>query len=205
MTDRTESKVRQWATKRNGDALEVHDVIELVLAVDDDAVKRSEELSLAVKANHAATEDVKAQVTAVASDLAVHLDEATVRDKSIDELARKYDEHLNVFTPPIVARLIRLEDATNSCPAVVQAAIETEHASRHAEHMATFHKPRREDDDADEDHRAERSNVGATALTLTDITNRRVWVMWGVGLFAAASAASAVIRWGVSALLAHIH
>jgi hypothetical protein len=36
MTDETESKLRAWATKRNGDPLTPKDVVELVLAADDD-------------------------------------------------------------------------------------------------------------------------------------------------------------------------
>lgn len=40
-SDRTESKVREWALKRNGDPVTPHDVIELVLAVDDDSCERS--------------------------------------------------------------------------------------------------------------------------------------------------------------------
>lgn len=41
MSDATESKVRQWAMKRNGAELQPGDIVELVLAVDDDAVART--------------------------------------------------------------------------------------------------------------------------------------------------------------------
>lgn len=44
MTDETESKVRQWALKRNGVPLAVHDVVELCLAIDADANQRHETL-----------------------------------------------------------------------------------------------------------------------------------------------------------------
>lgn len=43
MTDHTESKVRQWAKVRNGDPLTNKDVVELVLAVDDDGTARHRE------------------------------------------------------------------------------------------------------------------------------------------------------------------
>lgn len=43
MSDHTESKVRQWATRRNGDPLTPRDVVELVLAVDDDGNARHQE------------------------------------------------------------------------------------------------------------------------------------------------------------------
>ena len=202
MTDRTERAVQRIALQRNGHGKTIDDVFALVIALADDTDEQHDEAVSEAKAARAAADAAKAQVAEVAAKLDAHLEEAVDRDHAIADLALKYDEHLNVFTPPIVARLIRLEDASNSCPAVVQAAIETEHAARHADHMATFHKPRREDDDPAEDHRSERSGA---ALMVAGVTDRRVWVMWGVGLFVAASAASAVIRWGVSALLAHIH
>ena len=51
MTDQAETKVRQWALKRNGEALTVKDAVELVLAVDGDAVQRHEE-TVAVLLEH---------------------------------------------------------------------------------------------------------------------------------------------------------
>ncbi len=42
-TDKTESQVRKWALRKNGDDLTVRDVIELALAIDDDAVTRHAE------------------------------------------------------------------------------------------------------------------------------------------------------------------
>lgn len=42
-SDHTESKVRQWATRINGDPITNRDVIELVLAVDDDGNDRHNE------------------------------------------------------------------------------------------------------------------------------------------------------------------
>jgi len=65
MTDAAESQVRRWALRKNGEELTVKDAVELVLAVDEDAVERHEE-----------TVDV----------LKVHCTEAVVRDLAIREL-----------------------------------------------------------------------------------------------------------------------
>jgi len=65
MTDNAESKVRQWAVKRNGDPLTVKDAVELVLAVDEDAVARHQETVAVLQA---------------------HCAEAVVRDLAIREL-----------------------------------------------------------------------------------------------------------------------
>ncbi len=43
MTDQTESKVRQWALRTNGDPLTNKDIVELVLAVDADSDARHQE------------------------------------------------------------------------------------------------------------------------------------------------------------------
>lgn len=43
MTDQTESKVRQWALRTNGDPLTNQDIVELVLAVDSDSDARHQE------------------------------------------------------------------------------------------------------------------------------------------------------------------
>lgn len=50
-SDQTESKVRQWALRTNGDIITPKDVVELVLAVDDDAVSRHEE-NVAIMTQH---------------------------------------------------------------------------------------------------------------------------------------------------------
>jgi hypothetical protein len=42
-TDKTESKVRQWALRKDGDTITVQDVVELVFAQDDDANERHRE------------------------------------------------------------------------------------------------------------------------------------------------------------------
>jgi len=46
--DDTERQVRKWVLKRNGDPLLIQDVVELVLAVDDDASARHHEVTNAV-------------------------------------------------------------------------------------------------------------------------------------------------------------
>ena len=40
MTDKAETKVREWALHRNGDPLTPHDAMRLILAVDEDSVAR---------------------------------------------------------------------------------------------------------------------------------------------------------------------
>lgn len=42
--DRTETRVRQWALRNNGDPLTNADVVALILAVDDDANDRNDEV-----------------------------------------------------------------------------------------------------------------------------------------------------------------
>jgi len=65
MTDAAESQVRRWALRKNGEELTVKDAVELVLAVDEDAVERHEETVGVLKA---------------------HCTEAVVRDLAIREL-----------------------------------------------------------------------------------------------------------------------
>ena len=65
MSDKTDTKVRQWAMRCNGNEITVKDAVELVLAVDEDSVVRHEE---------------------TVSVLHMHCDEALVRDKRIHEL-----------------------------------------------------------------------------------------------------------------------
>ena len=65
MTDHAESKLREWALKRNGDPIDNHDVVELIFAMDEDNSARHEEsMSL----------------------LAEHCDEAQIRDRRIADL-----------------------------------------------------------------------------------------------------------------------
>lgn len=64
MTDQAESKVREWAKKRNGDPLTSADVVELVLAVDADGDARHDESIAAITQLHKdlqrhLTEDVR--------------------------------------------------------------------------------------------------------------------------------------------------
>jgi hypothetical protein len=84
VTDQAESKVRQWAMRRNGETLTVKDSVELVLAVDEDAVAR-----------HAETVAVLKQ----------HCTEAVLRDLAIRELQewrRESSEHCQARIEAIV-------------------------------------------------------------------------------------------------------
>lgn len=72
MTDKAESKVREWASKRNGDPVDVHDAIELALAIDDDASARHDQSVDLIRANHEL--------------LITHCEEAEVRDRRIKAL-----------------------------------------------------------------------------------------------------------------------
>ena len=65
MTDHAESKLREWALKRNGDPIDNHDVVELLFAMDEDNSARHQE-SIAL--------------------LVAHCDEAVIRDKRISDL-----------------------------------------------------------------------------------------------------------------------
>lgn len=66
MTDNAESKVREWAQKKNGDPLTVKDVVDLVLAVDADSDERHEE-TLELLAQH--VKDDKARAAVIADEL----------------------------------------------------------------------------------------------------------------------------------------
>ena len=84
MTDKAETKVRQWAMRRNGDPLTVKDAVELVLAVDEDSVKRHEETVAVLKQ---------------------HCTEAVLRDLAICELQewrRESSEHCQARIEAIV-------------------------------------------------------------------------------------------------------
>ena len=72
MTDKTERKVRQWVTRQNGDPVTTRDVIELVLASDDDSVERHDETIR--------------EIATVRQDFLVHCEHATRRDVRITAL-----------------------------------------------------------------------------------------------------------------------
>ena len=65
MTDKGERKVREWALKRNGDAVDNHDIVDLVFALDEDNEER-----------HAETLKL----------LDVHCEEARIRDERLEAL-----------------------------------------------------------------------------------------------------------------------
>lgn len=83
MSDRTDTKVRQWALRSNGDTLTVRDAVELVLAVDEDSIVRHEE---------------------TVSVLTGHCKEAVLRDDRISELERWRES--TSYCPERVKKLI---------------------------------------------------------------------------------------------------
>ena len=76
MTDKGERKVREWALKRNGDAVDNHDIVDLVFALDEDNEDR-----------HAETLKL----------LDLHCEEAAVRDERLEAL-EAWQHHGFVFS-----------------------------------------------------------------------------------------------------------
>lgn len=56
--------------------------------------------------------------------------------------------------------------------------------------VTPLNKPRRDDDPAGENHRADRT---LPTIATTEQTTRRVWVMWGVGLWLATVAGATLV------------
>lgn len=79
VTDSAERKVRQWATKRNGDPLTNQDVMELVFAFDDD--------------NEARHEEVVTQLDTMSDDLDTVNAAGNVREERIETLERWRVQH----------------------------------------------------------------------------------------------------------------
>jgi hypothetical protein len=144
------------------------DQFDLTLAVDHSAYKR-----------HVATKRQVARLTTdvkkINTTLTAHIAEAAVRDLAIQELQA---DKLH-------------------CPAVVRAAIETEHercdishATIHAEHMRTEHAPRRIDDPPESDHTSDRDTQH---VIVDEGTKFKVWVMWGAAAVLTNAAVSAIM------------
>lgn len=82
-------------------------------------------------------------------------------------------------------------DQSANCERRIRELIDAEHAERHGAHMTTDHSPeRRATDPADADFSERRQNDGAR-----ESIARRVWVMWGVGMFLAVLAANALVAY----------
>lgn len=129
MTDNAERKVRQWATKRNGDPLTPEDVVELVFAFADDQEADHRESLVAIDKNRRMLEE--------------HFIEADVRDERIEVLEKwRHDAS---------------EKCLDRVTAIVDEAWEDKHAPKHEEHLRQFHgSPRRSDDGNGEEHFADR-------------------------------------------------
>ena len=128
LTDQTESKVRQWALRNNGEPLTPKDVVELVLAVDDDDVERHHETMALVK-----------------------------------PLQASFEEHC----VEVDKRFLALEGQD---------------------------LPRRSTDVIGSNHHAERSDFEGPLPTAIEHIARRVWVMWGVGIWLTMVASTALIN-----------
>lgn len=94
MTDNAERKVRQWATKRNGDPLTPEDVVELVFAFADDQEADHKESLDAIDKNRQMLEE--------------HFIEADVRDERLDVL-EQFAEESRTTCKDRIERLIREE------------------------------------------------------------------------------------------------
>jgi len=110
MTDRAESKVRQWALRKNGEPLTPKDVVELVFAFDDDAVDRHKENVDALKVTsaeaaiheerievleewrRATSETCVARMTAIAAEMHEPIHEAHMSAFHHDAVLRSGDE-----------------------------------------------------------------------------------------------------------------
>lgn len=98
--DRTESKVREWALKRNGDPVAPHDVIELVLAVDEDSCSRSDRIESKLDKHILSNNEALDKIAA-------HLDDETAELKlSVDKTLQ---EHIAWTAEEPMPRIERLE------------------------------------------------------------------------------------------------
>lgn len=102
-SDRTESKVRQWALRRNGDPLQLTDVVELALAIDEDANMRHDEAVTEVRetrrllTEHCAEADVRDE--RICALEAWRTEQATTCEKRVRELieaehAERHGKHM---------------------------------------------------------------------------------------------------------------
>ena len=80
-------------------------------------------------------------------------------------------------------------DQSSNCEHRIRRIIEGEHAERHSAHMAADHPTgRRATDPPDEDFSEQRGDE-------VESVARKVWVMWGVGMFLAVLAANTIIAY----------
>jgi len=214
-SDETESMVRKWALKRNGDPIDSHDIIELVLAVDTDAVNRTTEIEKQLDAHmDMIRKDLDYHISGVEERLDSHID---TDKKALGRIASHLEsetgriqqtvkttmeEHLQWTEEVPLRRLKNVEDAIEDL-----SCIRDEHRDFHERHLAEEHpvQVRRESDPEESDFSALRTAfIGAAKQAaagdeeLGDI--RRVWrfLRWiailatvaGVGWFITFSANS---------------
>lgn len=108
------------------------------------------------------------RVNVLTKTVETHIAESTVRD----------------------AQILEIQAQQRTCPPIVKAAIEAEHAARHGEHMNVYHKPRRATDDINENHNDERELTTTVAKL-----DRKVWVMWGGLIFVGNLMANGMLVW----------
>jgi len=87
-------------------------------------------------------------------------------------------------------RLDGLESVVSGCP----DRWEEQHARKHEDHMHKFHTPRREGDAAGSDFTEKRDPGG-------EEMKRKVWALWGVGIFIAVTLANVLIQYLMKAVL----
>lgn len=124
-------KVRQWALKRNGDPILTKDIVELVLAVDNDAAARHK---MSVKLH----EENEKRIAATEQLMAACA-------KQVHQVEHSQEELLKVLPS-------RLEAATI---AAVEASKDL-HRNYHDEFVRSWTNKRRDSDAPEEDHREER-------------------------------------------------
>ncbi|MDI9598692.1 MAG: hypothetical protein QM323_04225 [Acidobacteriota bacterium] len=156
MADRTETKVRAWATRRHDEEITPADIVELVLAVDDDG-----------NARHGETMELIARAT------------------------RSLHDHEQ--------RISSLESWRHGALEQAVAEFERGHDAMHAQHMAQHHAAHRDSDPIDSDFSTERRS--AAAVVCDELTQRRVWVLWGVAIFAATVIGNALLTYGIDRFL----
>lgn len=152
--DRTETKVRAWALRRHDAPITPTDIVELVLAVDDDGNARHDETMV--------------QMT---------------------EAARSLRDHER--------RIVSLESWREDALDEAVSQFERDHEAIHAQHMAEHHAVRRASDPAETDFSLERHG----AVVCDEDTQRRVWVLWGVAIFAATVIGNALLTYGIDRFL----
>jgi hypothetical protein len=145
---------------------ETRSEVEAIAKRRNGSVSNEQLFDLVLAVSHDSRDAHKESVTlieTVRSDLAMHCAEADLRDDRIVAL-----EEWRATRP------------TALCVDRVQSMIEAEHVTRHADHLATDHRPRREDDPPETDYRDSRREQLPSNLS-RDEYGQKTWLMWMVG------------------------